>query len=677
MTHRRIAILFCLLCIPLSACSGDGSDDSIDSDDGPIDTEALPETPFSCETAFEEPADCPATAGTTYYVSSSTGSDASDGRSEETPLATIAAVNDLALQPGDRVLFRCGDIWDTEQLLVRHSGEDCAHIIYSSYPFPCSVGEEPTLSGRRPITGWSDDGGGVWVADLSTGDNATRFLRGMNQLFLDGARLPMGVWPDPDELSSGFSPIDSHGGADIADSALPDGDWTGAMARIRTVRWLLLNYPVASSTSGALTLEQPVECYADTCAGFGLQLTDHLATLSREGEWYFDRNTLRVYLYSAAEPADITASAIPDMAAEDEAAWSHDSAILIGNHLQAHVHHVVIENLLVEGWFGSGIGYPVNLELDENADLVIRCNRIENVNARGMNFATWVWNAGDLSDWYGGRNLVVEGNVIAAPNHFGIHSYARNSLFEGNVITDVGRLENLTRSGLGCEFSSANCTENGDGIHLPVSRAELNSYGVTLRRNELRRIAYCGFDVFGHDVVMEENLIEEACITKADCGAIRTFGREGDNPAHDIEIVDNLLVRPVGEVGGGGPGFDTPMAFGLYIDHGSTGVTAAGNAIVGTPSAGILYQDSTGTIEGNLLFDAPDAEWAINAPAVTPGDNLIATTGNPAGAEIFYNDTAVPVVIPLAAGYADLDGNPVSELSLDPFDAAVLVATMR
>ena len=119
------------------------------------------------------------------------------------------------------------------------------------------------------------------------------------------------------------------------------------------------------------------------------------------------------------------------------------------------------------------------------------------------------------------------------------------------------------------------------------------------------------------------------------------------------------------------------MAFGLYIDQGSTGVTAAGNAIVGTPSAGILYQDSTGTIEGNLLFDAPDAEWAINAPAVTPGDNLIATTGNPAGAEIFYNDTAVPVVIPLAAGYADLDGNPVSELSLDPFDAAVLVATMR
>jgi len=45
----------------------------------------------------------------TYYVSSSAGDDDNDGLSQASPLATVARVNELSLQPGDRVLFKCGD----------------------------------------------------------------------------------------------------------------------------------------------------------------------------------------------------------------------------------------------------------------------------------------------------------------------------------------------------------------------------------------------------------------------------------------------------------------------------------------------------------------------------------------------------------------------------------------
>ena len=44
-------------------------------------------------------------SGTTYYVSSSSGSDASDGLSVTTAWQTLARVNSQALLPGDSVLL--------------------------------------------------------------------------------------------------------------------------------------------------------------------------------------------------------------------------------------------------------------------------------------------------------------------------------------------------------------------------------------------------------------------------------------------------------------------------------------------------------------------------------------------------------------------------------------------
>ncbi len=642
-------------------------------------------TVSSCTEAFVEDSSCPTASGTTYYVSSSQGDDGATGLSDQTPLASIAAVNALQLLPGDRVLFKCGDTWDLEQLNLVRSGEDCRHIVYSSYPAPCEAGQAPTLSGRREIQGWSQDAGNVWVANLAEGENAGRFPRGINQLFSAEERLPMGVWPNPGELAQGFSYVDRHDGSTLEDDELPAVDWSGAVLRIRTVRWLLLNREVVSSSGAALTLNAEVGCYADTCGnpdptdsdqhGFGYQLTNHRNTLDRPGEWHFDAENQAVYLVSETAPHGVFGSAIPDWANESEADWDYDGAVRIGVHLEDHIHHVVLENLNIEGYFGSGISTPINHHVDEDYNLVLRCNGIRNVEARGLNLQTWVYEHPTLSEWYGGRNLLVQGNVIDGPNHYGIQSYAQNSVFLDNVVVNIGVLANLGKRGLGCAMEGDNCTENGDGIHLPISQPSINSHDLVFRNNVVARTAYCGFDVFGNDITIEQNLIEQACVTKADCGAMRTFGNENGTGAQNLTIDHNIIVEPVGNVDGGGMGFDTPMAFGLYIDMYSEAVTATGNSIVRTPASGILYQNSNGTIEGNTLFDTASVMGQpIDAPSVTPTSNTMVDTTSQPGAVIFYNPTNATVQESLASNYHDLAGNAVTgSVSIAAYESVILI----
>jgi hypothetical protein len=79
---------------------------------------------------------------TTYYVSSTGGNDANDGRARASPWRTIARVNRQALSPGDLVLFRRGDSW-RETLRPASSGSDFARITFAAY----DQGPRPVISG--------------------------------------------------------------------------------------------------------------------------------------------------------------------------------------------------------------------------------------------------------------------------------------------------------------------------------------------------------------------------------------------------------------------------------------------------------------------------------------------------------------------------------------------------
>ncbi|NNM84364.1 MAG: hypothetical protein HKL96_01200 [Phycisphaerales bacterium] len=68
----------------------------------------------------------------TYYVNANTGQDANAGTSRKAPWRTLARVNRQIFKPGDRVLFRAGDIWHG-QLNFRGQGATGMPIRVDSY----------------------------------------------------------------------------------------------------------------------------------------------------------------------------------------------------------------------------------------------------------------------------------------------------------------------------------------------------------------------------------------------------------------------------------------------------------------------------------------------------------------------------------------------------------------
>ncbi len=90
-------------------------------------------------------------SATTYYVSSSGGSDTNNGTSTATPIKTINKVNSLPLAAGDSVLFKAGDTWTganfSSTLSVPASGVSGSVITFSSY----GSGVDPLLDGAGTI----------------------------------------------------------------------------------------------------------------------------------------------------------------------------------------------------------------------------------------------------------------------------------------------------------------------------------------------------------------------------------------------------------------------------------------------------------------------------------------------------------------------------------------------
>ncbi|MHA2282675.1 MAG: right-handed parallel beta-helix repeat-containing protein [Promethearchaeota archaeon] len=101
------------------------------------------------------------TFATDYYVALN-GFDSNSGLDSKHPWKTIPKVNSRSFDPGDRILFRRGDIWLGEQLYLASSGDSTAKIVYTAY----GTGNRPIIDSRGEVSGWNNIGN--WIRHSTT-----------------------------------------------------------------------------------------------------------------------------------------------------------------------------------------------------------------------------------------------------------------------------------------------------------------------------------------------------------------------------------------------------------------------------------------------------------------------------------------------------------------------------
>jgi parallel beta-helix repeat protein len=113
--------------------------------------------------------------GTAYYVDNVAGNDGNSGTSAVTAWKTVARVNQASFAPGDRILFKRGEIW-REQLTVSAAGMPGNPVLFDAY----GSGGAPVISGADllPVTAWtvcSTCQRYVWTTTVKTQPNLVLF----------------------------------------------------------------------------------------------------------------------------------------------------------------------------------------------------------------------------------------------------------------------------------------------------------------------------------------------------------------------------------------------------------------------------------------------------------------------------------------------------------------------
>ena len=83
-----------------------------------------------------------------YYISSTTGNDNNNGKSESRPFKTIAKLNTINFRAGDNIFFKSGDIWVGETFTLKNSGTQYNKITITTY----GTGKKPIITLREEIT---------------------------------------------------------------------------------------------------------------------------------------------------------------------------------------------------------------------------------------------------------------------------------------------------------------------------------------------------------------------------------------------------------------------------------------------------------------------------------------------------------------------------------------------
>lgn len=554
------------------------------------------------------PATASEPAGTTYYVDADRGSDAysgtlaePDARQTDGPLRTLQAACDR-LEPGDLALVRQGVYRET--VTLRTEASESKPVLIQAFP-----GDEGkvVISGAAPIQNWrpclsrASCGGNPNWRKVYYADVDAEIL----QLFQGGSRLRPARYPDRGwRYPTSADPGDPN--RSFLDAHLPkDGAFTGGTCNMRTSPWHIDQIAVRaySPYTGKVSLDSPTRYPLSPDTGY--YVTHLVREVNEAGEWAFDGQQNRVYLWPVGESLEDIEGTVRET----------------GIHAVRGSSHHTISGLTVR-YAARGI------QLSGTQHVAVKENTIE-----------YSYYVGILDS--NAAYSTLSANTIRYSGYIGIEEdgLCTHGLIEGNTVYATGaeRLgdDPLWGNALGIGINGRHTRV----LHNRIDRS--GHHGLYAGRGETsgREIAY--------------NYITNACLVLSDGAGIYADGRS-TSPDPDV-FHHNIIADVWGWRGGwarseaaGSTDLSTGEGYGIYLDEQGTHRVFERNTALHCRTAGMFFhwtQDNrlaANTLYGNaecqILFSGRDDPRFILRDNVTEGNLLIATTPSQKTLQVHLED---------------------------------------
>ncbi len=502
---------------------------------------------------------CNLTIATNYYFSNE-GNDSNNGKSESRAWRTIDRLKKAKLKPGDKVLFRCGDVFRGE-IKIKSSGTGKKPIIFTSY----GSGQKPIISGAVKIDNWKLHKGKIFKA------NVTDTIKNLfaNNKMQTSARFP----------NHGFLYVDKkmekeEGTLYDKNLSQPDDYWKNATLRIRTSDWTTRHGEIVSHKDKTITFKEEISAFERTVdnisKGAGYYIDNKFEELDSLSEWYFDKNKMQVYFYPEE---DISAYLIEGSVFQTAFTISSD------------ISYIEISNLKIEKFLRHGVVAKGN-----NKSIVIQNNHFENINSTAVHFSPRAF------------QCKVSHNKLNNILGRGIYSIEPEGLSViGNTITNIGLKYGYGISGLNGMIGIAIINKEEEKTEQsPIAKNNI------IRGNVIRNIGYNGIRIDGINSVCEHNYVTNAMCRLNDGAGIYCWAK-GANYTSNNRIVNNIVDNIQGNTTDGLKFDHNAKTVGIYLDNRTEKITVESNVVCNISGNGIfLNADSKyHIIKGNIIYSAP------------------------------------------------------------------------
>lgn len=492
-------------------------------------------------------------SATDYYFSNESGNDSrstTQAQNPDTPWKSINKLNAIfgSLKPGDAIYFKRGETF-YGTIKATKSGSPGSPIKIDAY----GSGAKPIITSFEKVSGWASIGNGRYES-TNTFPNYESNIVTINEQIYEKGRFPNSDGPNGGYLSvSSFS-----GNSSVSSNELSGApNFSNGEIVIRKNQWILDRHLIKSN-SGSTINYHGSGAYNPT-TGFGFFIQNHLSTLDKFGEWFYNNSRKLNIYFGNTNPNNHTVRV------------ATLENLLVKSY---NVDHLLIQSLHFKGankdaiYIGEGRDVVINntdIEFSgENGvtslnikELVIKNSRINYSLNTGLNLR------------YGNDNAIIRDNIIE--NSFPFHGGGQN---EDN---------------------------NGNGIFV-------SGNNVLIENNIVKQTGFNGIHFNGNNISIKNNLIQKFCLLKNDCGGIYTFGGNTVTNFSNRVIESNIIIDGFA-TNYGTPNYAKqnhhPQGSGIFLDDNVNNVSLIKNTIANTTYSGLKASNVFNvSVKDNTFFNS-------------------------------------------------------------------------